>query len=409
MRSYVIIGAGIASVSAIDRIRALDPDGQITVVNNEPDPFYFRPALSFFFKGAISEKKLYGKPLSWADDSKVRIVSDAVSSINIVQKNVTLKSGVLEPYDKLLIASGALPFVPPWPGADLDGVFTYRTASCARMKKERIETGKVKKAIVIGGGILGIEMVENLHNMGVETTLLLRGSSILDILFDDEGAGVILRQMEKDNIRVLRETETAEIVGTNGFVTSLKTNKGETLPTDMVMVAVGVRAGTALLNGSGVDVDRGVLVNENMMTNIDDVYSAGDVAVVNANGTKIPCGTWLRAATMGECAGENMAGVKNPFIEKVFFNASHAYKSIYAVVGKYNATPDDGARHVVIKSDDDSYGKIVFKGEKVIGGVFIGDMSPVWKVYRAIENDVSVNPDNPNILSELPYTPQLLF
>ncbi len=409
MRRYVIVGAGIASVSAVDRIRALDPDGQITIVNNEPDPFYFRPALSFFFKGAISEKKLYGKPFRWADDSKVKIVNDVVISINVAEKNVTLKSGALEPYDRLLVATGAQPIIPPWPGAELDGVFTYRTASCARMKKERIETGKVKKAIVVGGGILGIEMVENLHNMGVETTLLLRGCSILDILFDDEGAGVILKQMEQDNIRVLCETEIAGIVGTNGAVTSVKTNKGDTLPTDMVMVAVGVRADTALLEGSGIDVERGVLVNENLMTNIEDVYSAGDVAVIHANGTKIPCGTWLRAATMGECAGENMAGAKKPFIEKVFFNASHAYKSIYAVVGKYNATTDDGAMHVVIKSDDDSYGKIVFKGEKVIGGVFIGDVSPVWKVYRAIETDASVNPGSSDILADLPYTPQLLF
>jgi len=390
-KSYVIVGSGVAGVQAAAEIKKRDPDGRVTIFNGEPFPFYYRPALSYYFKKAISEDELAAKPLDWARNTGIRILNDRAAVVRTDEGEVAGASGVVEKYDRLLIATGAWPFKAPWIGADLAGVFTYRGVVCAKTKMDYIRKNRAKKAVVVGGGILGVEMVENLRNMGLDVTLLVREDRPVGLLFDEEGAGIIRRQMEADGVRVMTNTEMTEILGDSGRVEGVKLSTGETVEADMVVVAIGVRPETDFLEGSGVETDRGVVVDKFLRTNVEGVYAAGDVAVRRAGEALIPCRTWLTAAEMGRAAGANMAGAPTPFKEKIFFNASHAYRSMYAVVGHYNEPEGAAVRHVVLNSPPGTRAKVILDGGKVIGGIFIGHTAPAWGVYRAMENGAEID------------------
>lgn len=415
MRKYLIIGSGVAGVCAAESIRKLDPGGQITIYNGESFPFYFRAALAFYIKGAISEAELYGKPSSWAKNLRIEILNEKVVRVNTGAKEVALKSGRVDKYDSLLIATGAWPFKAPWPGADLDGVVTYRSLNCARRSIELVKKGNVKQAVIVGGGILGVEFVEDFHNLGVQTRLLVRENRILKLLFDEEGGRLIQSQMEADGVQVAFGAEMAEITGSNGRVAGVVTKSGEKLEAGLVGIAIGVRPYTEFLEGSGIETGQGVIVDGKLKTNIDGVYAAGDVAVRKDGGEFVPCRTWLTAASQGKAAGANMAGAKTDFEEKVFFNASHAYKSIYAVVGAYNAPEGEGFEHIRIETKKECYNKIIVKDGKVAGGIFIGDIRLAWDVYRAIEREAQVdakalsNHASPNYARAIIGGPPLLF
>ncbi len=391
MKKYLIIGSGVAGVCAAESIRKLDPDGQITIYNAESFPFYFRAAMAFYIKGAISEEELYAKPASWAKDLRIDVLGEKAVRVNTGCKEVLCQSGRMDKYGSLLIATGAWPFKAPWPGADLEGVVTYRSINCARKTIELVKKENVKKAVIVGGGILGVEFVEDLHNLGVQTTLLIRGDKVLELLFDQEGGRLIQRQMEADGVRVAFGSELSEITGENGRATGIVTKSGEKLTAGLVGIAIGAKPHIEFLEESGIETDRGVTVDGQLKTNVDDVYAAGDVAVRKAGAKFVPCRTWLTAASQGRAAGANMTGAGADFEEKVFFNASHAYKSIYAVVGAFNAPREDGYEHIRIETGKDAYNKIIIKEGRVAGGIFIGDIRLAWDVYRAIEKEAQVD------------------
>ncbi len=415
MNRYVIIGCGVAGVTAAEEIRKRDPEGRITIYNGEPYPYYFRAAMAFYIKGLISEEEVYGKPARWVEDLKVHMLNEKVANINTESKEVTGESGMNVPYDKLLIAAGAGPFTADWPGVDLDGVVTYRSLMCANKAIELVKKRKIENATVIGGGILGIELVDNLTSLGVKTTLLVRGERVLDLLFDEKASAIIQKQMEDDGVDIRFNTELKEIRGVNGQVESIVTTNDETIPAGLVGVAIGIRPSCGFLEGSGVVLDRGVLVDENLMTNIAGVYSAGDIAVRDVGGKKIPCRTWLTAAMQGKAAGANMADANAPFEEQVFFNASHAYKSLYAVIGQFNHPEGEKVEHVTLGCKAGEYGKIIVENGRVIGGMLVGHVAPAWDIYNAIENNVEVDIeklrglDTTRLYEALTGAPALLF
>jgi len=394
MRKYVIIGSGVAGVSAAEAIRGLDPDGKITLYNGEPFPYYFRAAMAFYIKGVISEDELSGRPPEWAREHRIRVLNEKVTEVRVADREVTGASGMVEPYDRLLIATGSWPLVAPWPGAGAEGVVTYRSLMCARKTIDHIRKRPVKKAVVIGGGILGVEFVEDFHNLGIETTLVVREERILELLFDAEGSAVIQRQMEDDGVRVLLGEELAEVKsGAGGHVEAIVTASGETIETQLVGVAIGVKPYIEFLENSGLEINRGVIVDEKLRANQEGVYAAGDVAVRRVGGSYVPCRTWLTAAEQGRRAGRNMAGEDRPFAEEVFFNASHAYKSIYAVVGQFNAPEKAGVRRVRLAAPEGEYARLVVDNGRIIGGMFIGHVDAVWETVAAIRTGRQVDAD----------------
>ncbi len=387
---HVIIGCGIAGITAAENLRAQDQSAEIIMIADEP--FYYRAALSFFLKGKIDEQEVYAKPDGWQKDFNIEIKNGIVTSVDTQNKSISLQNNEHINYDRLLIATGARPFVAPWQGIELDGVCTYRSLDCVKRFFRHINQG-AKKAVVIGGGILGVELVDDFVQLGLEVTLLVRESHLLNLLFDEQAAAIIARQMKNDGVEVLFESDAESFQGKDGKLTSVVLKGGEVIDTDILGIAIGIKANIEFLHGSGIEVERAVLVNNELQTNIEDVYSAGDVCALfdsSANRYR-PTRTWLSCAFQGEVAALNMLGQDKVYNEGVFFNASHAYRSMYAVLGNFNPAQADGFEFFVCNQDKENYERMVLKDNKIAGAMFVGSMKNVWSVKQLIEGQVDVS------------------
>lgn len=386
---HVIIGCGIAGITAAETLRRHDQNAEITMVADEP--FYYRAGLSVFLKGEIDEGEVYGKPDGWHDEFSIKRLNALVTAVDTQDKTISLDDGQSIRYDRLLIASGARPFVAPWPGADLDGVCTYRSLDCVKRFFRHVREG-AKKAVVIGGGILGVELVDDFIALGLEVTLLVRGNQLLDLLFDQTGASIIESQMKDDGVDIRFDTEAESFSGNDGKLSAVRLKSGETIQTDLVGIAIGIRANVEFLEGSGIKVDRTILVDDKLQTNIKDVYAAGDVCAVHESNSDRyrPTRTWLPCALQGETAALNMLGQNRTYNEGVFFNASDAYRSMYAVLGKFNPRPADDYEFLICAQDEENYEKLILKNNKIVGAIFIGSLKDVWPVKQLIEAKVDI-------------------
>lgn len=385
MTRYVIIGMGVAGAEAAEQIRKRDPDGAITILNGEGNPFYFRPALSWLLKGKISASEIYARPVDWARKRNLVILNEKAVSVNAVSRTVTTGSGQEIPYDKALITAGAQALKPPWAVVGLRGVFTYRTLGDALAIAGHVKYVGAKTAVVVGGGILGVELAEIFHHMGLAVTLAIRGKRMLNLLFDETAASIVQRRMESEGVKIVTNANVKSIIGKDGRVSGVELESGKTLACDIVAVAVGSTPDTGFLQGSGLTQDRHLIVNDRLETVAQEVYSAGDVAVMDTQTGFVPCRTWLTAATQGRMAGANMtcAGLTFGGAES-FFNASAVFGGFYAVIGRFDA-PDGGAiQNRVISHSGRSYVKIVTENGKIIGGVCLGDMRAALPIRQAI-------------------------
>ena len=387
---HVIIGCGIAGITAAETLRGQDSSAEIIMIADEP--YYYRAALSFFLKGKIDEQEVYAKPDDWHKDFNIEMKNGVVTSVDTQNKSISLQNKKQINYDKLLIATGAKPFVAPWPGVELDGVCTYRSLDCVKRFFKHVEEG-AKRAVVIGGGILGVELVDDFVQMGLDVTLLLREDHLLELLFDKAASGIIAKQMKSDRVNIRFASEAESFKGKNGKLTGVVLKGGRLIETGILGIAIGIKANIEFLSGSDIEVDRAVLVNDKMQTNVKDVFSAGDVCAIfdpSANRYR-PTRTWLPCALQGEVAALNMLGQNKVYNEGVFFNASHAYRSLYAVLGNFNPNPSDGYEFVICNQDAQNYEKLVLKDNKIAGAMFIGSMKNVWPIKQLMEGDVDIS------------------
>jgi NAD(P)H-nitrite reductase large subunit len=387
---HVIVGCGIAGVTAAETIRQHDSSAEITMIADEP--YYYRAALSFFLKKKIDELEIYAKPENWHKDFNIEMKHGIIISVDTQKKSVIFQNEEKINYDKLLIATGAKPFVAPWRGVELDGVCTYRSLDCVKRFSNHVKEG-AKKAVVIGGGILGVELVDDFVQMGLDVTLIIREKQVLELLFDKTASDIIAKQMKCDGVKIRYETEAESFKGRNGKLTGVVLKGGEVIETDILGIAIGIAANIEFLKGSDIEVDRAVLVNDKLQTNIKDVFSAGDVCAIfdkSANRYR-PTRTWLPCALQGEVAALNMLGQNKVYHEGIFFNASHAYRSLYAVLGKFNPDPSDEYEFVVCNQNEVNYEKLVLKENKIAGAMFIGSMKNVWPVKQLMEGQVDIS------------------
>ena len=385
MTRYVIIGLGVAGATAAEEIRRRDPRGGITILNGEGIPFYFRPAISWLLMGKITAGEVYARPADWARKRNLAIINEKAASVNALLKTVTTESGREIAYDKLLVTSGAQAAKPQWAGVDLRGVFTYRALGDALAIAEHVKYVGAKTAVVVGGGILGVELAEVFRQMGLAVTLAIRGERILTHLFDETASSIVQRRMESEDVKIVTGAKVKSITGNDGRVNGAQLESGESLACDIVTVAAGSTPDAGFLHGSGLTQDGRLRVNDHMETVAQDVYSAGDVAIIEAQAGFTQCRTWLTAAAQGRMAGANMTGAGLTIDgAKSFFNASTVFGGLYAVIGRFDAPEGGAIQNRVISHSDGAYVKIVTENGKIIGGVCLGDMRAAQPIRRAV-------------------------
>jgi len=313
MKRYFILGGGAAALEAAKAIRERDPSGLIVLLTDEPALPYMRPALTKQLLADVSAQDIQLETPAWYDapgrDILV-LMGRTVSCIEPENKTVSLVDGLVFPYDKLIYALGARCFVPPFEGSDRQNVIAVRTAEDARRVRQIAKTAK--SAVVIGGGVLGLEAAWGLHQAGMAVSVVEFDARVMARQVDEDTSERIARAMKDRGVKLYTCASTAKVDDAGLHLTD-----GRLLPADLVIVSAGVRANAEIAAAAGIRVDRKILVDEHMATSVPDVYAAGDCAVCG-----VSYALWDEACEMGRVAGINAAGgdaVYTPVARPVHF------------------------------------------------------------------------------------------
>ncbi len=340
MRRYVIIGSGVAGYAAAETIRARDMNGDIRMVTDDPHGFYSRPGLAYLLSGEIPERFLF--PTSEEDYHCLDLhhLQAHVDRIEAEEHEIHLDNGLSLPYDRLLVATGATARFPSVPDLNLVGVVKLDNLEDARRILQL--ASKAGTAMVVGGGITALELVEGLRFRKVHTHYFLRGSRYWSNVLDQEESHIVEERLKHEGVGLHYNTELAEICGEKGRVSGVRTQAGEFIPCRMVGIAIGIRTRKELAEESGIQCERGILVNEYLRTSAADVFAAGDVAQFfdPHTGQTYLDSLWGSARDMGHAAGLNMSGSSAPYLKKVPFNVTRLAGVTTTIIGRVGGGSD---------------------------------------------------------------------
>jgi len=376
---YLIIGNGVAGTTAALNIRKLDSSGEITILTDEAVPFYSRIRLIEYLAREADQQGIVIYKDDWYSRNNIKLVLNApASSIDKDNKKVITADGGAYPYDRLLIATGGISFVPPIPGSDKKGVFTLRTI---RDADEIIAYAEgVKRAVLIGGGVLGLEAGNSLRKTGHEVTVVEFFPRLLPRQMDPEGAGVLKAQMEGMGFKFYLGAKSKEIIG-DDRAKGLRFEDGTEIAGDLIIISAGVRPQAGLCRDLGLTINKGVTINDRMETEIKDIYAAGDL--IEHRGMFY--GIWPAAQKQGEIAGINMAGGSAIYEGTTMSNMLKVVGIDLAAAGDID--PDSQSESIVQKDKDKYiYRKLVIKDNVIAGCILYGDISGYQNILRAIDD-----------------------
>jgi len=347
MRRYVLIGGGVASIAALEAIRQVDSAGDVLLIGDESHGYYSRPGLAFYLTGELPEAYLF--PMKNQDYLRlnVRRVRAKAVRIHPGEHTVQLQDGRLVPYDRLLVAVGAEAQMAKVPGIELDGVIKLDSLDDARTILQKARRGRT--AVVVGGGITALEIVEGLVARRVRTHYFLRGERYWSNVLDETEARIVEERLREEGVKIHYHTELEAILGKGGSVTGVRTKDGTVIPCDLVGVAIGIRPRLELAQASGIQVERGVQVSETLQTNVEDVFAAGDIAQVYDphTGKSVLDSLWGPAREQGYAAGSNMAGFTTAYRKPVAFNVTRLANLTTTIIGTVGHGEDSDVTGIV--------------------------------------------------------------
>lgn len=370
---HVIIGAGPAGVNAAEHLRKYDPTCVVTLLAAEEDPPYSRMAIPYYLASNIPAEGTHLRKSNLHYQNKGIYVHHArANGVDTEAKKVYLLGEESLDYDKLLIASGATATKPPIPGVDLEGVYNCWSLADAHKIVDRAAPGS--KVILMGAGFIGCIILEALAARKVDLTVIEMENRMVSRMTNETMGTMIKDWCTNKGIRTLTSTRVDEITEAAGGGLSVKTNGGETLEADLVICATGVRSNTAFLDGSGIEVDMGIVVDDFLQTNKADVYAAGDVA----QGRDFSTGDYYvqaiqpTAVEHGKLAAHNMVfGHKTPHVGNVNMNVLDTVGLISTSFGMWMGVPG-GDESELMDKDDFKYLNLQFKDDVLVGASSLG-------------------------------------
>lgn len=338
----VIIGNGIAGVTAARHIRKLS-NHRITMISDETWQPFARTALMYIFMGQLTLKstQLY-EDWFWEKNRIGRVLA-RVKEVSPVRQEVILENGESVSYDQLVIATGSVPAKPGIPGEHLSGVQQLYHLNDLSALETRIKT--TRHAVVLGGGLTGVELVEMLLSRNIQVTWVVRESGFMSGQITPEEGSMITRLMTEHGVNLHLNSEIREIKG-EACVKSVVLTDGTELPCEMVGITIGVKPAKGLLSGTNIQTDRGILVDENLRTSVAGIYAAGDCAQLR---TPAPARhavepLWYTARAMGECVAQNVCGVATVYQQGIWYNSARFFDTEYQIYGQVPAVTPDGIR-----------------------------------------------------------------
>ncbi|MCK5125598.1 MAG: FAD-dependent oxidoreductase [candidate division Zixibacteria bacterium] len=334
---YVIIGNGVAGINAANQLRKRDETSSITIISKESDHFFSRTALMYVLCGQMSPSDVEPYPRDHYQRMNFTRVRDEVVALSPSETSLKLSSGETIQYDRLLIASGSMARSAGWPGEELDGVGNFVTWQNLEWLTEKSRTAK--KAVVVGGGLIGIEVAETLLAAGIEVTFLIREKWFWPIAMDQNEGLMIIDHMRHHGCNVRLQTEVKKIISQEEKVTGVEIGDGEIVDCDIVVATIGVVPQTGWLVESGIELDKsgGIVVGDHLETNLPNIWAAGDcTSVVWFNGIRRPEQLWYTSRDQGRIVGLNMSGDKRVYKRSTFYNSAKLFDIEYTTAGYVN-------------------------------------------------------------------------
>lgn len=405
---YVIAGSGVAAIAAAEAIREIDAEGEITLVSDDPHGYYSRPGLAYYLTGELPRSMLF--PLREADFKRLglRRVHARITHLEVAEHRLVLADASILRYDRLLLATGAQAVVPGVSGHGLAQVVKLDHLNDAdRMLRL---ARRANAAVVVGGGITAVEIVEGLRHRCRRVHYLLRGERYWSSVLDETESRIVTDRLAADGVHLHFGTEIAEIVGTRGSVSGILTTAGERIECDLVAVAVGVAPRADLARGAGLLVERGVLVDGFLQTSSEDVYAAGDVAQVYdaTTGKSLLDTLWNMARSQGTFAGKNMAGRSECYIRAAPLNVTRLAGLTTTIIGTVGHGRDADLAGIV-RGDSETWRELrdalaaedhsdvnrvrLLVGQRtLVGAVVMGDQTLSRPLQQMIAGQVDITP-----------------
>ncbi len=364
----VIIGNGVTGFTAALRLRSLRPEWRITMVSGESTYPFSRPALMYVFLGHMRYQDT--KPFEdhvWREQ-RIDLVRDWVTSIEPAQRQLVLSGGETLGYDKLLLATGSRPNKFGWPGQDLEGVQGFY--SLADLKRLYDVVPRTRRAVIVGGGLIGIELAEMLHSRAIPVTLLVRERSYWDNVLPAEESAIVNRLIRAAGMDLQLQTQMKEVVDDgSGRACAVVTDKGDRIECEFVGLTAGVSPNVDLAKRSGIPVARGVLVDRTLRARTPDVWAAGDCAEILGKEGERPLlqQVWYTGKKQGEVAADGIAGAPRSYDPGIWYNSAKFLDLEYQTYGRVNLNVP-GERNVYWERADGLASlRIVYTDSGVIG------------------------------------------
>ena len=405
---YVIIGAGVAGLSAVESIRSVDANGEIIMISDDPHGFYSRPGLAYYLTGELPDKALFPRTKQDYQKLNFNFLRGRVTRILRSDRSLLVDGKSKLAYDKLLIAVGARA-QPLWlPGADLDGVVKLDHLTDAKHIMKLARRGKT--AVVVGGGITALELTEGLLARGMKVHYLLRGDRYWSNVLDKQESHVVEDRLKEEGVILHYKAELKQIIGRSGHLKEVRLQDDSAIKCDMLAYAVGIAPCLELINETNLAKDRGILVNEHMQTSDPDIYAAGDVAQVYdpLTGKSVLDSLWSPAREQGRTAGWNMAGRKTVYLKSAPFNVTRLAGLTTTIIGVVGRGQDEDMigiargdsetwrvlpEAIVAQSGFDVNHMRLMVGEKtLVGAIVMGDQTLSWPLQKMIASKADISP-----------------
>jgi NADPH-dependent 2,4-dienoyl-CoA reductase/sulfur reductase-like enzyme len=425
MTSYIIIGTGIAGFSAAQTLRSLDPAADIKLIGDDPHGFYSRPGLAYYLSGEIPEKQLFPFMKHGRLTLEVNHIKTHVTRIDPGSQVIETDPAGSFGYDRLLLATGAhsVPF--DIPGVDLKGVVTLDDLEDTRSILSLLH--HTRTAVVVGGGVLAIELVEGMLEQGKKVHYLLRGDWFWSNIFLEAESRMIERNLEEEGVTLHHRTEIAEILGKRGKVVGVRTTTGKLIRCEMVGIGIGVKPQVSLAQQAGLQIDRGILVNEYLQTSDPHIYAAGDVAQIYdpLSGRSVTDNLWYPGRKQGRTAALNMAGQAQAYPRTVSVNVLRLAGIMTSLIGSIGTGRDEGPVYttrgssetwqllpntlITESSTDVSQLRLMLGEDTLLGGIVMGDQKISHPLKELVSDQVDISPIRQQLLQPGPQLGKVIM
>lgn len=401
-KQYLIIGNSAAGIAAVEAIRSRDKASGITVVSDEGYPAYCRCLISYYLAGDVKEDKIFYRAVSFYKENNVELMlNKKVTRVDPKKNRVICEDKSQLNYDSLLIATGSHPRIPEIKGIKKKGVFGFRTIKDAKdIEGLLLCTDAV---CVLGGGLVGLKVAYALKKRKIDVKVIVKSNQILSQMLDFPAARLVQKRLEESGIELIFGQDIAEVIG-EGEIKAVKLDSGKALVCSLVIVGRGVGPNTDLVKDTEIKVNRGIIANSDLKTNIPNIFTAGDVSETFdlALGEFSVNALWTIAVGQGKIAGANMSGENINYAGSLAMNATEFFGLPVVSLGTHKIKEGSFDYEELMAEDKKTgfYKKVILKDNFVAGAILVGDIKNSGVLLRLIKERIDVSSFKEKLLQD---------